>query len=180
MIISAHHTFYERILPFVTGPVLMLGNQELESGYSNPFPTYKTFDPDGGDYAGDLSDDQTALHDAFRTIVNIGTIEHIWDIHGAFCNVVSMLKIGGVYAGVSPVAGYRNHGIHITGARYIEAFFKSNGFEIIDRWYSDRVREIPDPTDGDSLFWIVARKLSAPGSEFVRPQQVFANGQPQR
>lgn len=180
MIISAHAAFYHRILPFVAGPVLMLGNQQVQSDYANPFPAYKTFDPDGGDYADDLAGDQTALHDAFCTIINIGTVEHIWDIHGAYCNVASMLKIGGIYAGVSPVAGYRDHGIHVTGARYVEAFFQLNGFDIVDRWYSDRSREISEPTNADSLFWIIAKKLSAPAGEFVRPQQVFENGLPRR
>lgn len=155
--------------------MLMLGNQKVESGYTSPFPPYLTFDPDGGDMQGDLSD--LNEYPKFKSVVNIGTIEHVWDIHSAYCNVCRMIEIGGVYAGVGPCGGYNNHGIHTTRHKYILEFFERNGFSIVDEWLTGRVDPVSAPLPrGDTLSWIIALK-GRDVDTFEKPQQIFRNGQ---
>lgn len=174
MIIKAHDRFYKRILQYTETPMLMLGNQKLQAGYKNPFPTYMTFDPDGGDFQEDLS--SISEFPLFKSIVNIGTIEHIWDVHGAYSNTCRMIEIGGVYAGTVPCGGYINHGIHVTKHKYIIDFLQLNGFTILDEWLTGRENEVTAPLlKGDTLSWVVAKKTKDV-QEFAKPQQIFRGG----
>lgn len=190
MILETHIPQYERLrkLGAFRSPMLMLGNQEMRLGADgetiaeNFFDVneYLTFDPDGGDIREDLSAEFSGPWPQFATVFNLGTIEHIWDAHSAWCNALRLVAVGGVFITVSPVGGYENHGIHITNAKFIRLFIEQNGFAIIDRWLTKSSGEeiqFVDRGGGDQLLWLAAEKISEQRHVYV-PQQIFRNGQP--
>ena len=148
--------------------MLILGNHGSEIGPGKAVfncRDYKTLDIDNGDYAIDLTGDTSFLNQKWDTVFNLGTIEHIWDAHRAYCNAIQMVKVGGYFINHAPVGvDFVDHGIHLTSPAALLSFFKINGFEIIDHFNSDNV-----------IQWIVAKKLEHRTS-FLAPQQVWTNG----
>lgn len=167
MLIRKHLDHYNRLKPYCTGKMLMLGNQYSNVGSATeifPCTEYKTLDPDGGDFQLDIQSDLSNMDQMWDTVFNLGTLEHVWDAHKAYSNSARMVKVGGYFIGHAPVENYNNHGIHVTNAEAILKFFSINGFEIIDSWKSDSV-----------LLWHVAKKITHQ-TEFIRPQQVWIDG----
>ncbi len=160
--------------------MLMLGNQQNSSGKTFPC-AYETLDPDGGTYRHDLSDhfETDSLREAFRTVFNLGTIEHIWDAHNAYVNSANMVVLGGHFLGHSPVAGWEGHGIHVTESRFILDFFRLNGFVILDHWLTTAAGNpcaAVIRNGGKSvLLWFVARRDVIVG-QWKKPSQVYAKG----
>lgn len=157
----------------------MIGNQENKGGFDFGVE-YKTLDPDGGFWRFDLNDPvPQEMNGRFKTVFNLGTLEHVWNIHQAFVNAAAMLMPGGYYLHHSPVAGYEYHGIHVTDFAFILEFFKINDYRIIDYWFSDQLGNFhmgPYRDCGQSLiFWMIAKKLDDPGY-YKYPQQVFKWG----
>ncbi len=169
MLIKKHQPHYERIKEYSAGKsMLMLGNQYSKIGSAQEiFETseYKTMDPDGGDYPIDIQEDLSTMDESWDVVFNLGTIEHVWDIHQAYSNTARLVKVGGYYIGHAPVENYNNHGIHVTNANAILKFFTINGFEIVDYWTSDSL-----------ILWHIAKKISHQ-TEFERPQQVWVDGE---
>ena len=169
MIIKAHHKHYMKFKSHMKTPILMLGNQAIDPGYKHPFPKYHTLDPDGGDWRDDLSSLDPEAFIKFETIINIGTVEHVWDVHGALSNVLAMLLPYGSYLSVSPSKGFEGHGIHITDPEYLKKFFTLNGCRIQREWTCNW----PGPTD--ELFWFIAKRKGTLDT-ITKPQQVFKDG----
>lgn len=168
MLIQNHLHHYQRLAPYCTGKMLMLGNQYTNVGPATsifPCTEYKTLDPDGGNFAVDIQDDLSHMDQMWDTVFNLGTLEHVWDVHTAYGNSARMVKVGGYFIGHAPVENYNNHGIHVTHSEAILKFFELNGFEIVDSWKSDSV-----------LLWHVARKIKHK-TTFLRPQQVWIAGE---
>lgn len=171
MIHSKHIDHYDRCKLYCTGKMLMLGNQDSNVGPEKEFfqcEEYKTLDPDRGDFPIDIQGDLSSMDQMWDTVFNLGTLEHVWDVHKAYSNSARMVKVGGYFIGHAPVENYNNHGIHVTHSEAILKFFSINGFEIIDSWKSDSV-----------LLWHIAKKITHQ-TEFIRPQQVWSNGTPQK
>ena len=182
---------YDRVLRVVSGDVLMLGRQvghvdgrdAAEFFKARGAKTYTQLDPDGGDLLDSLDADLENLAAKFDTLVNFGTIEHVWDAHRAWSNALRMVKPGGHFVSASPVSGWENHGIHVTDGRYVSAFFEQNKCEKLHEEYS-RQDGTPAPRPvrgaGTVTMWAVYRKKSHIGrlDDYVRPQQVFKNGAP--
>lgn len=187
MILPEHKRHFERLrsMGAFRSPMLMLGNQEslvgVEPAKFFGVPDYTTLDPDGGDLRLDLSKaPPTKLISAFACVFNLGTIEHVWDIHAAYCNAARMVMPGGVFIGHAPVGGWERHGVHVTDSGLIQAFFRLNGFRIDAAWHALKDgRMIGEITRGGGCqtLWMVATKLSNM-AEFVAPQQVFRDGAP--
>lgn len=180
MILPEHLRHHERLGVF-KAPMLMLGAQEDHTGVGRRvFGEYTSLDPDGGDIRADLAGDLSDLYGRYETVYNLGTIEHLWDCHAAYCNAARMVCVGGHFMGHSPVGGYENHGVHVTGHRFILDFFRINGFEIIQWWLTDKdgngVTSV-ERGGGNVLLWFAARKITDV-VEFKRPQQRFENGAP--
>ena len=149
----------------------MLGNQDGNVGPAKEFfqcEEYKTLDPDRGDFPLDIQGDLSSMDQMWDTVFNLGTLEHVWDVHKAYSNSARMVKVGGYFIGHAPVENYNNHGIHVTHSDAILKFFSINGFEIVASWKSDSV-----------LLWHIAKKITHQ-TEFIRPQQVWSNGSPQK
>lgn len=182
---------YDRVLRVVSGDVLMLGRQvgEVDGRGAEAFfksrgaTSYVQLDPDGGDHRDSLDADLVHLAAKFDTVVNFGTIEHVWDAHRAWSNALRMVKAGGHFVSASPVAGWENHGVHVTDGRYVSAFFQKNYCEILHQEYSRQdgaLTVAPRRGAGTVTMWAVFRKnqhidrLEA----YARPQQVFKDGRP--
>ncbi len=90
MILTEHIPHLRRLEPYMHGPMLMLGRQTNTSAYRFPCD-YKTMDLDGGDFLFDLGDEKAhqktnivGYHiEAYNTVFNLGTLEHVWDAHTA-------------------------------------------------------------------------------------------------
>lgn len=186
-IIKKHIRNYEKYRPYFLSPFLMLGNQATNMSVSPKdyfkVEEYKTIDPDGGDYK-DLTGNLSNLYNSFGTVFNLGTLEHIWDVHTAWSNALKLVRVGGYFIGVSPVYGYYRHGIHVTDPVAISSFLSKNGFQIIDSYLSHKkgwpINSIEEASEGkhgsnDVLFWYVARKNNH--LEVLTPvTQIWENG----
>jgi hypothetical protein len=60
------------------------------------------------------------LHGRFRTVIDGGTFEHVFDLRAAFENMANLVAPGGRVLHVSPVNNYVNHGFF--------GFYRANGF----------------------------------------------------
>lgn len=174
-LLAQHITYYDRLKPYTKGGrMLMLGNQYNHTNL-NPndlFGTieYKTLDPDGGDYTNDIQSDLSFMEQQWDSVFNLGTLEHIWDIHTGYSNAAKLVKVGGYFIGHAPVENYPNHGVHVTTGDAIIKFFQINGFEHVHEFsYVDH-----RPVAG-RILWHVAKKIEHV-TEFKRPQQVWVNG----
>lgn len=185
MILPEHRHAFERIrrLGAYQSPFLMLGKQQCRIEDTTPkdffgVDDYATFDPDGGDIQADLA--KWIPSRFFKTVFNLGTIEHIWDIHSAFCRAILPVEVDGYFIQHGPVGGYEGHGIHVTDFGMLKRFFILNGFKIIDAWITTQSGQVvPDVRreGGQQLGWIVAKKIEHVNlSKMVAPQQTYRGG----
>lgn len=66
---------------------------------------------------------------AFDTIIDAGTLEHIFNIKQAFENIVSMLKNGGQVIHISPTNGFSGHGFYQFSLDLFKSIYsKESGF----------------------------------------------------
>ncbi len=197
MITPEHIPSFNRLAPYMKADMLMLGRQTNTARYVFPCE-YKTLDPDGGDFEMDLGAPRVELPfdspafdspinemdrhtEAWQTVFNIGTLEHVWDAHAAFCNAASMVRRNGYFLGQFPVAGWEGHGIHVTDWKMIVAFFDLNGFEIEQRFWTTQAGnpcDEPRRNGGKSvLFWMAARRVMLASSyKWQKPSQVYKKG----
>lgn len=114
-------------------------------------------------------------HNRYKTIIDIGTLEHIFDTKQALANCITMLAQGGHYFLVTPVFGYFRHGLHTFNPELIIQAFLLNGFEIRYLQYAhqngQRVKKNEPASPASNVdIWIVGQKVrSLP--DFVNPQQ---------
>jgi hypothetical protein len=183
MIINDHLASYQRLLPYLKPDLLMLGRQTNTSVFQFPCD-YKTLDLDGGDFEIDLGEKPGCGYDrdhlaGWQTVFNLGTLEHVWDAHQAYVNAASMVKLGGYFIGQAPVAGWEDHGVHITDWAMINKFFLENGFAIYEQWFTTQagnVCEAPKRNGGKSILsWIVMKRTQL-NAGWKKPSQVYAKG----
>jgi len=178
--IHPHHIpDLERLSQYMQPPMLMLG------AHGSAIPGFKTageyfaqwvggkyfeVDLDGGHWRRDLNED-LRFPTCYGTVFNLGTIEHVWNVHNAWVNALRAVEVGGHFLNHSPVAGYRNHGLHITSEPAIRAFVSKNGFNILDAWITYRAV-------GDTL-WLAAVKERhiEDLADFEPAWQVYEEGQ---
>lgn len=185
MIVDEHIIWHERALKHFPpyGDICMLGNQENRASFSFNRKIV-SIDPDGGDFKIDLSDPEVfvscpEIYRKFFIVYNLGTIEHIWDIHTAYINALELCNIGGMFVNIVPVSGYTLHGMHVTNHKYIKIFFTKNGYNILDTFYTSKegkLCEEPKRWCADNILqWIVAKKYKLIES-YIRPQEIFIGG----
>ncbi|MEK6891391.1 MAG: hypothetical protein AABX03_04615 [Nanoarchaeota archaeon] len=111
-------------------------------------------------------------YEKYNTVIDIGSLEHIFDTKQAMENCLRMVKVNGFYFLHTPVNGYFKDGFHTFNPDAIIGALKSNGFQIIYEKYGTlRGKEIKNPAYGrDVNLWIVARKLKKI-DKFNIPQQ---------
>lgn len=165
-------------------PMLMLGAQGCTLGKSARAyfgkwvgKEYQELDLDGGDLQIDLNHDLVELGDNYATVFNLGTLEHVWDLHQAWVNALRAVRVGGVFVTHSPVTGWRdgtgalNHGLHLTLADAIVGFIAKNGFAIRDQWTTQF-------RDRGKILWLRAEKREhlASRDDFEPPLQAYVRG----
>jgi hypothetical protein len=129
------------------------------------------------DERADLKDDMNRpiapeRHERYGTVIDIGSLEHVFDFRQCLENCLRMVRVGGVYFLHTCVRGYFEHGFHTFNPDALVKAVTQNGFEVIYHRYSDAAgHELARPIEADDvLIWLVARKL-ATLDEFVCPQQ---------
>lgn len=81
------------------------------------------------DIIADLNYDiDTKYHNSFDNIVDVGTLEHIFDIPIALKNIISMLRVGGNIALCLPSSNSIDHGFYSFSPTFLYDFFDVNGF----------------------------------------------------
>lgn len=99
----------------------LLGAEKVQvadcSSYENP------------DYLIDLNTVvQNGLNEKFDVILDVGTLEHIFDIPTALSNLIKMLKKGGQIILILPASGAIDHGFYSFSPTLLFDFFQNNGF----------------------------------------------------
>ncbi len=111
-------------------------------------------------------------YEKYQTLVDLGTLEHVFDTRQCLENCLRMVKVGGLYCLATPVKGYFKHGFHTFSPELIQSALALNNFKIIYQTYSTFVGNvIQDPLNGNNvLIWVIATKQQSL-NEFVVPQQ---------
>jgi hypothetical protein len=111
-------------------------------------------------------------HERYASVLDIGTIEHVFDSRQCLESCLRMVRPGGHYFVVTPVHGYHRHGFHTFHPRFVSQALQLNGFEIRYLRFSSEEGEPLGRADEaeNSLVWIVGRK-TRPIDEFQVPQQ---------
>jgi hypothetical protein len=183
-ILAGHIDFYRRIfaLPgFLAEPVLTLGFQDiLGTGLPPDFDhrdlkallaargvadvtTLDLFDG-RADRGYDLNVPvPESEHERYGTVLDIGTIEHVFDTRQCLESCLRMVRIGGHYLLHTPVRGYFRHGLYTFHPEVLAEAVEQNGFEIVLHEYSSAEGEpLERPRDAeDVLIWLVARKAAS-------------------
>ncbi|TDC65124.1 hypothetical protein E1258_06420 [Micromonospora sp. KC207] len=110
----------------------------------------------------------------FGSLIDIGSLEHVFDTRQCLENCLRMLSVGGWYFLHVPVNGYFAHGLHVFNPQGIADAVRLNGFEIRELLFTDlRGRRVANPArHGHRLMWLVAQK-AVEVAEFVVPQQGY-------
>lgn len=135
--------------------------------------TLDLFDP-RADLIVDLNESiPTSQHGLFDVLLDVGSIEHVFDTKQVLINYLHFVRVGGYVCIHTPVAGFFNHGLHTFSPEAIREALRLNGCRIAYERYSlDSGYPIPPQHIGnfDTLLWIVAQKTE-PFTRFRNPQQ---------
>ena len=127
------------------------------------------------DYQWDLNlPIPTKFENGFKVVVDIGTLEHIFDTHQCLENYFRLVAPGGLFVLVTCVNGYFRHGFHVFNPEMILNALEKNGFQILYKKFTTSTGiEINDPSlQGNILIWVVAKKTKKV-SKFIIPQQGY-------
>jgi hypothetical protein len=193
-ILKEHLRFYREIFSipgFFSEPLLTIGvqeirgdnlpqnfnftdfNQLLKTRGINNFETLDFFD-NRATFKYDLNlPIPKNLNNKYKTLIDIGSIEHIFDTKEVLKNYIKMLKIEGILFIHTPINGYFQHGLYTFNPDLLVDAMKLNGFKIVYKKYSTvKGTQIKDPLLGKNvLIWLVAKKMKNI-TKFIPPQQV--------
>lgn len=109
----------------------LLGALGADSVASIDFSDYET-----PTYTGDLNA-SIDLGREFDTIIDSGSLEHIFDIASAFRNLIRLCRVGGRIIHILPVNNLSGHGFwQFTSDLMYTLYSKENGFENTQVWYA--------------------------------------------
>ena len=86
-----------------------------------------------------------SYYERFDTIVDVGTLEHVFDIATALKNVVRMCRAGGSIILMNPSSGAIDHGFYQFSPTLYFDYFASNGFSVVSCYLDEPLRY--DPID---------------------------------
>jgi hypothetical protein len=167
------------------------------NGYAEPFLTYlgakevHSFDKSGYEGATHIHDMNQELSGSFKgqytTVLDGGSLEHIFNFPVAIKNCMEMVRVGGHYLAITPANNFLGHGFYqFSPEVYFSVFTRENGFELTSviafedrpnaRWYSVRspleVRGRVTLTNSAPVYLlVVARKLACTRVFETIPQQ---------
>jgi hypothetical protein len=150
-----------------------------------------SFDKSGYEGATHLHDMNLELPDRFKeqytTVLDGGSLEHIFNFPVAIKNCMEMVSVGGHYLAITPANNFLGHGFYqFSPEVYFSVFSRENGFELTRviafedrpdaRWYSVKspleVRGRVTLTNSLPVYLlVVARKLTRTLVFETAPQQ---------
>lgn len=181
MVLKKHKQFHDDIFSifgFYNSPFLMFGFQAIDRDFDEV--VYRSFkhyllDHDVEDITVlDYEDPRADVHfdmnypwnqdtnefiNKFEVVCDIGCLEHVFNTAQVMANCISAVKIGGIYILHTPIMGYHLHGFHTFNPNMLKWVFKNNGFKIEYDVYSTKQGERISKPEGDSLLWLVGRKI---------------------
>ena len=196
-LLGEHLHLFQEILAIpevIAAPVLMFGFQEVRTNESAP-PEYRCsslleffqmrgmareqiksidlFDP-RADYRYDMNQPiPESLHESCSTFIDLGSLEHIFDTRVALENCLRSIRVGGHYILHTPVHGFSGHGFHVFDPKALTGALELNNFVLRYQRYSAGDGRILSEPIGDTLLWLVARKVGPSPVQFQCPQQQF-------
>jgi len=188
--------YYDIIFDYVTeGPVLIYGvhknvaeNQmpEKYQGVTDFSDWFKKRNIDA--YTLDLFDKEASynfdLNDPvpvgqlkrYNAVIDIGTIEHIFDVKQVLHNSFGMVKENGYYILQTTANGLYEHGFYAFGPELIQSTLRSNGFDVLYFKTSNltgvetNFSDVFAPMQPSMVMWVVAKRVKVL-EKFVNPQQ---------
>lgn len=111
-------------------------------------------------------------HEKYSTVLDIGSLEHVFDTRQCIENCLKMVEVGGIYVLHTCVKGYFGHGLHVFNPEGLLQSLALNNFDIVYLKYTTSEGKVIDaPRYGENvLIWVVAKKLKSLDT-FVVPQQ---------
>lgn len=110
---------------------------------------------------------------AFDVLMDVGTLEHVFDTRQAFINYLDLVRQDGWLFLHLPVSGYYRHGLHTFSPELIRSALCQNGCRITCEIFSDYQGNLVEEEHlrgVDALLWIIVQKVS-PMAKFHIPQQ---------
>lgn len=92
-------------------------------------------DYEGADILYDLNKELPDDCCSFDFVMNIGTLEHIFDVTNGMKNIMKLTKIGGYILNICPAAGYVDHGFYSFSPTFFEDFYKVNYCKLNDIFF---------------------------------------------
>lgn len=89
---------------------------------------------EGADHIVDLNDRTaaSAIGAQFDLVFDSGTLEHVFHVPNALCNIFDCLEVGGCVMHVSPVNNHVDHGFYQFSPTLFVDYYAANGYELLD------------------------------------------------
>lgn len=88
---------------------------------------------ENADIIFDLNKDlPESMREKYDYVINGGTLEHIFDVSKAMCNISDMVRPGGVAVHIVPFGGMANHGFYSFSPTFFQDYCAVNGFDILN------------------------------------------------
>ncbi len=140
--------------------------QKFVEARGNTVVTLDLFDADADEQLDLNQVVPERLWGAFNTVLDIGSIEHVFDTRACIENYLRMVRIGGHICVHAPVAGYFDHGFHTFAPEALRGAFLENGCDVVYEKFTGG----PMAENENTIMWLVARK-DEECEEFRCPQQ---------
>lgn len=88
---------------------------------------------EGANITHDMNDPvPESMHGRYKTIIDSGTIEHVYNTPGYITNVINMLRLNGVYLMITTANNYLGHGFYQYSPEWAYRTFScEQGFEVL-------------------------------------------------
>ena len=84
------------------------------------------------------------LRGRFGLVVDVGTLEHVFDVRQGLQNIASLLKPSGRVIHFSPASNYVNHGFYSFSPTLFFDYYGANGFEKLEGYLVRECRTAPE------------------------------------
>ena len=125
-------------------------------------------------------------HACYDTVLDGGSLEHIFDIKQSLKNCMDMIKVGGHYLGISPANNFMGHGFYqFTPELFFSVFSAANGFDVDqiilfesrekNTWYEvvkpETIKSRVQLQNSEKTYLLIIAKKVAQKEAFLTPPQ---------
>lgn len=95
--------------------------------------------------------------DQYNTIIDLGTLEHVYNINNAFINISRMCKVGGQIIHVLPANNFCGHGFwQFSPELFFSLYNEKNGYSetevfVLDTINTEKIEKLNNPTNGKRI-----------------------------